>query len=131
MRLFLDGQVEQVDRLSEQLRLLHPSHQLHECVNRANQAQTQLVQLIRHAIEREEKLLAGLAGRLQALSPLAVLARGYSITLKLPSRHVVTAAASLTVGDALETLLAQGRVRSSVTQLSSQPPDSDAHGSAA
>ena len=126
MRLVLDGQAEQVHHLAERLRLLHPSHQLQEHVNRATQAQVQLVQLIRHAIEREEKLLAGLAGRLQALSPLAVLARGYSITLKLPDRHVVTEAKGLQAGDALETLLSRGRVVSTVSRVVGRAsPESD------
>ncbi len=117
MRLFLEGQTEQVNHLTEQLRLLHPSHQLQAYVTRATQAQTQLVQLIRHAIEREEKLLAGLTGRLQALSPLAVLARGYSITLKLPDRHVVTQVKGLETGDEFETLLSRGRVVSTVSRI--------------
>ena len=59
----------------------------------------------------------GPAGRLEALSPLAVLARGYSITLKLPDRHVVTTAKGLQRGDQLETLLAQGRVVSEIMDL--------------
>ncbi len=85
----------------------------------ARELQRQLVQSIRYTLERGDQHLQGLAGRLQALSPLAVLARGYSITLKLPIRRVVTSTAGLQVGDALETLVARGRLESKIIRLSS------------
>jgi exodeoxyribonuclease VII large subunit len=50
------------------------------------------------------------AGRLDALSPLKVLARGYSVTL-LEDR-VVRGAAEVTTGDELRTILAEGELRS-------------------
>ncbi len=115
MAQFLDEHTERVQHLAERLRLLHPAYLIRDHSTRVVQAQTQLAQLIRHTLEREDKLLAGLAGRLQALSPLAVLARGYSITLKLPDRHVVTAANTVRIGDALETRLAHGHLVSTVT----------------
>ena len=68
-----------------------------------------------------EHQLKGLAGRLQALSPLAVLARGYSITFKLPSRHVITDVTSIKPGDTLETALAHGRLRSAVIHVEKEP----------
>jgi exonuclease VII large subunit len=51
---------------------------------------------------------------------LAVLARGYSITMTLPQRRVVTHADHVHPGDELETLLAKGRVVSAVTRLVSE-----------
>ena len=71
-----------------------------------------------HLLERKDRELYGLAGRLQALSPLAVLERGYSITFAAPGRTVVTDATTLHPGDGLETFLARGRVISSVTEIS-------------
>lgn len=124
MQLLLDGQTETVTHLTEQLRLLHPAHQLREYLHRATQAQAQLVKAMDYALEREEKMVAALSGRLQALSPLAVLARGYSITRLLPDQHVVTSAARLKAGDILETLLARGRVTSAVTQVEMETRES-------
>ena len=117
MRQWLDEQSGQADALASQLRLLHPRAQLERCLARADALQLQLTQSMRHALAREEHGLHGLAGRLQALSPLAVLARGYSITRRLSDRRVVTSAGALHVGDALETLLARGRAVSTVSQV--------------
>lgn len=58
------------------------------------------------------RLSAG-AGKIESLSPLAVLGRGYSITRK--EGKVVTSAASLKPGDVIETRLSEGVVFSSVT----------------
>jgi exodeoxyribonuclease VII large subunit len=53
-----------------------------------------------------------LAGRLDALSPLKVLARGYSVTYR--DGRVLTRAADAKPGDRLSTRLADGEVRSRV-----------------
>tara|TARA_R110002072_G_scaffold158694_2_gene309691 strand:+ start:329 stop:517 length:189 start_codon:yes stop_codon:yes gene_type:complete len=60
-----------------------------------------------------------LAGRLEGLSPLAVLARGYSLTRK--EGAVVREADSLAVGDEIETHLAQGSIKSRVLEIKSEP----------
>ena len=51
-----------------------------------------------------------LAAELDALSPLKVLGRGYSVTRK--DGTVVTRATQVSAGDELETLLAEGKLRS-------------------
>jgi exodeoxyribonuclease VII large subunit len=80
---------------------------------------------MRFSLESSEQQVAGLAGRLQALSPLAVLARGYSITLKLPERRVLTSSSRLRPGDRLETMLAQGRVESTVSRVTGAAAGAD------
>ena len=58
--------------------------------------------------------LAVLAARLQALSPLASLDRGYSLTRRADG-GVVRAATDVEVGDTLTTQLRSGWVSSTVT----------------
>ena len=120
-RLCFDDHTNALSALRDRLRLLHPLHQLNECVRLAHQWQSQLVQSMQHAWDRHDQQLHALAGRLQALSPLAVLARGYSITFTLPHRHVLSDAASVHPGDQLETALAKGRIVSTVTTTHSHP----------
>jgi exodeoxyribonuclease VII large subunit len=115
-QVFFDDQASAVEALRERLRLLHPVHQLQDYTRAVLQWQRHLVQSMRHALEREDHRLHALAGRLQALSPLAVLARGYSITFSLPERHVLMDAASVCPGDRLETRLAKGTVVSTIEE---------------
>ena len=53
--------------------------------------------------------LARATGRLEALSPLAVLQRGYSIAHKLPEERIVKDAATLNLGDRLRVTFAAGK----------------------
>jgi exodeoxyribonuclease VII large subunit len=53
-------------------------------------------------------------GRLEALSPLRVLARGYAVVTKEGETAPVTDAARVAVGEELRVRLARGRVRARV-----------------
>jgi len=69
----------------------------------------------RAGIERVAARLQQVASRLQALSPLAVLDRGYSITLSEKTGRAVRAAKAVAQGDVLETIVAnRERIRSTV-----------------
>ena len=116
MHASLDDAEQCVSSLSDQLRLLHPANQLREYLTLAAHLEQQLVQSMNHGLERDTRLLQVLSGRLQALSPLAVLARGYSITFQIPEHHVVMDATSLQHGATLETRVARGRIISTVTE---------------
>jgi exodeoxyribonuclease VII large subunit len=76
---------------------------------------------ITYQFRRHRDRLASLAARLESLSPLGVLARGYSVTQHTASRLVVTDAATLAVGDMLTSRFAQGQAISRVTEI--QPED--------
>jgi exodeoxyribonuclease VII large subunit len=58
-----------------------------------------------------------LVARLQALSPLAILSRGYSITRSLPETAVIRDANDVRVGQDLEILLAMGALLCSVKRI--------------
>jgi exodeoxyribonuclease VII large subunit len=57
-----------------------------------------------------------LAHKLEALSPLAILGRGYSITAKLPDGAIIKDAGSVQVGDRIETRLGKGKIRSRIEE---------------
>lgn len=67
-----------------------------------------LVQVITNLAGKKEKRLAVLAGQLQALSPLATLARGYSICTTPDGKHVISDAGSVEVGEKLAVRLQKG-----------------------
>ncbi len=58
---------------------------------------------------RQERLRV-LAGKLETLSPLGILARGYSICFTLPGRHVLKAAADVPVGSEVAVRLHRGEL---------------------
>ena len=119
--LVLDEGDTRLADFRNRLRLLHPAHILQQHAQRSHQLRARLLQAMRTGAERDERRLSALAGRLHALSPLAVLSRGYSVTFALPARRIATEAASLKPNDRIETILARGRVMSTVTHTDSQP----------
>jgi exodeoxyribonuclease VII large subunit len=72
------------------------------------------------AVRRER--VAAASGRLEALSPLGVLGRGYSICRRLPGREVVTDAAAVAPGGDIEVLLRRGALRATVTTAQPDVP---------
>ena len=98
-------------RLSHQ----HPAQQLHGSRLALQALQTRLSTQMQTSLQRNKHQLALAGSRLNAISPLATLARGYSITQH--KTQVITAASQVQMGDQLRTRLAQGEVLSRVEQV--------------
>ena len=67
-----------------------------------------LRQSIRHSIETHRQKVGGVLGKLDSLSPLSILQRGYSITRKIPSLQILRDAAHVETGDRVEVRLHRG-----------------------
>jgi exodeoxyribonuclease VII large subunit len=70
---------------------------------------------ITHHVELDRKSLQALIGKLDALSPLAILERGYSICSR-PDGRVVRSIDDISVGDALKVLFTDGEAISEVKE---------------
>jgi exodeoxyribonuclease VII large subunit len=90
-----------------------------EGINRHRQELDDLQDRLRNASERQRERaafrLSGLAGRLNALSPLAVLARGYTIVTREPEGTVVRAGADVAAGDRVRVQTRDGSFEARVT----------------
>ena len=70
----------------------------------------------RHSVAREA--LAALSGRLDGLSPLGVLSRGYSVTMPAKGARVaIRDVSDLKPGDVIRTRFASGEADSAVTEV--------------
>ena len=81
------------------------------------QQQLRLRQAMIGIVEKENHKLALLAGRLETLSPLAVLSRGYAIVKRIKTGEVVQNSTQLEAGDRLQLELAVGQVTATVTTI--------------
>ena len=64
--------------------------------------------------------LKATAGKLDALSPLAILHRGYSICLRLPGHEIVKDSSAVKAGDLVEVRLHHGRLRCDVREVQTE-----------
>ncbi|MGE5215701.1 MAG: exodeoxyribonuclease VII large subunit [Chloroflexota bacterium] len=97
-------------------RLADPGRKLRENQLRLDDLSIDLMRRFQNRLREYKDNLARRADRLNALSPLAVLERGYSITHKLPEEVIVKDAAMLIAGDLLRVTFAAGKVRCRVEE---------------
>jgi exodeoxyribonuclease VII large subunit len=105
-----------LDRLADRLRL-SGTIQLREARNCLDQlALRGRRALDQHFVTRRQRL-ARLAGSLEALSPLGVLARGYSLTFQADGKTLIRASHDVQTGALIQTRLAAGLVTSRVVSI--------------
>ncbi|MFW6080996.1 MAG: exodeoxyribonuclease VII large subunit [Desulfosalsimonas sp.] len=85
--------------------------------DRQNHLSARLKSAAEAAVRQKRASLEALYGRMYALSPAAVLDRGYSITRTLPGKVVLTDAANSEVGDKVEVILSKGIINCRVERI--------------
>jgi len=92
------------DRMSEKQQLL-------------DEIITALMQNMRHYLDITREKAGSLIDRMEALSPLAVLSRGYSLSMIMPEGQIIRDAARLNRGDKIKTVLDKGAIISLVEEV--------------
>lgn len=122
MRRALVGRAEQLrarlDALASRPALARPADGVRQLARRADELSQRLESGIATAIRDKQSQIGLAAGRLEALSPLAVLGRGYSLTQR--DGRLVGSIADLSPGDEITTTLADGVAVSTVRTVKKQ-----------
>lgn len=105
-------------------RLTGLTHMLKSPYDRMLEKQQQVDELLgglnynlRHSLELAAERSNSLIQRLGALSPLAILSRGYSLSMLLPGKEIIKNISQVKRGDKLETVLHQGSLISIVEEV--------------
>jgi exodeoxyribonuclease VII large subunit len=99
---------ERLDWRMDRLFVNNPSFHSEKLKNKLKQNDNNLFINLRICLEQKHALLRELNARLQALSPAAVLSRGYSITRTIPDAAVVIDPNDVTIGQDLDVTVAKG-----------------------
>lgn len=108
-------QHHKVNLLEHALLKFHPEKRLSNAKAKLDRLTSTLHNTMAQHSARQQNQLALLAARLDSVSPLAVLSRGYSITQK--NNHVVTSITDVQVGDTLVTQLADGQIHTQIKDI--------------
>jgi exodeoxyribonuclease VII large subunit len=114
---------EWVKRLRDISRRLSPDRYFSDRRQQLDRLGERLAGMWERGAQPRSRALASLAARLDALSPLKVLARGYAVAENaagVPVRSVY----DVSPGDMLNIRLLEGRIRSKVTEIMEPFPDS-------
>ncbi len=72
------------------------------------EAKKRMGQNVKYSMEIQRQRVGGILGKLDSLSPISILRRGYSITRKLPSLEILRDVTHVNEGDKVEVKLYQG-----------------------
>jgi exodeoxyribonuclease VII large subunit len=109
-----------LERLGKMRPFREPQAAVQNLYQRCDEAGAELKFHLYNRVRQWDDALSALSGRLEALSPLRVLARGYSVVLDLEGR-VVQNAALLQPGQLLRLRLAQGSAQTRVVDVDPSP----------
>jgi exodeoxyribonuclease VII large subunit len=104
----LKGKRERWTHQSQSLLLRIPIQKIANFRLLISETMKRLEQDIRHSIEIQRQKVDGVLGKLDSLSPLSILQRGYSITRKIPSLQILRNSDQVREGDKVEVRLHRG-----------------------
>ncbi len=116
------GLAARIDRLRAVLHARSPQARVAMARTREAKARAAAETAIRRKVERARRRLGTSAAGLDALSPLAVLGRGYALARRSADGGILRDARDVQLGETLELQLAAGRVEAEVTRIDLADP---------
>ena len=110
----------QQERTSQRLNQQQPSARIQRHQQRIEQLHNRLELLVQRQLSGNRERFGALCSQLEGVSPLATLARGFSVT-QPPSGGVLKSIKQVTNGDLLKTRVQDGWVESTVTSTAALP----------
>ncbi len=107
---------KQVGRLAERSVLQRPEERLNRLRLTLDERERSLLLAVRNGYRLNKEKLTSLAGRLELLSPLGTLARGYSIC-QLPDGLILRRARDAHMGDVLHIILGEGKLHAQIQKI--------------
>lgn len=108
---------QRLDRCTRSRQLTDPQIYLQDRQQRLDMLEREMVQCYQHILTRKKQRLGSASAALDAMSPLKVLGRGYSMTT-LEDGTLVTSAGQVDVGTEVNVTLQQGSLSCTVTERS-------------
>ncbi|MBI4834268.1 MAG: exodeoxyribonuclease VII large subunit [Planctomycetes bacterium] len=106
-----------LDSLRDGYAFRKPFDELEQYRQRLDELFPRLGKAAKYSVDNTKKIMEELAGKLDALSPLKVLGRGYSVTMKAETKEVVASIKQIKRKDILTTKLSDGEFKSRVEEI--------------
>ena len=107
----------QIERLAEHPCLSRPFDRIHELQSQVDDLDERMQRAMRQRMESSRQQIGTITASLNALSPLAVLDRGYSLTKRLTDGSLIRDLGEVKIGDRVSTLLADGSLISEIVAI--------------
>jgi exodeoxyribonuclease VII large subunit len=110
----IEYQRRRLESLEKSILFRKPTERINQYRQTIDELQRTMIAELTHRVTLQRKSVQAFMGKLDALSPLAILDRGYSICSKLPEGTIVRSVTDISVGDALKVLFTDGEAVSEV-----------------
>ncbi|MFH1457685.1 MAG: exodeoxyribonuclease VII large subunit [Candidatus Omnitrophota bacterium] len=117
MQNVLKLSTSELENARKKLDLLSPLAAIQQARTRIADLTKQFHVFLQHLLELKQADFNKAAEKLSNLSPLNILARGYSITFKMPQEAVVKDASLMKAGDMIKTKVHRGEILSTITEV--------------
>ena len=111
----IEEQRRRLESIEKNVLFRTPTERINQYRQTVDELKRTLIAEVIHRVQLHKKELQALTGKLDALSPRAILERGYSICLK--EQKVVRSVRDITTGDMLRVLFQDGEAISEVKEL--------------
>jgi exodeoxyribonuclease VII large subunit len=108
---------EKLVRIANSYAMRQPFDRLNRWQQKLDEFAQRLNLYITHALHTERDKLSGIAGKLESLSPLNVLKRGYTITTRLEDNKSLRNIKNLSKGGKIKTNLSKGSIISEIFSI--------------
>lgn len=108
-----------LDSLAERRVLRRPLDMLRDWARQVDDLQMRSARAMDNRLGRYREQVEAFAARLESLSPLAVLGRGYTVTSRVDDEALIRGSRQLRVGERIQTRFAEGTTISRVEEIES------------
>lgn len=109
---------QHIEWIKKHFQQQHPKRKLLEQAQKLDLYETNLVRLQNKLLDQLKAKIQLFAGKLDALSPLATLQRGFSITTRASDKQILQDVAEIHIGDKVHIQLRTGRLECTVDESS-------------
>jgi len=117
LRGLADAGRARLDALAERRTLRRPFDLVHDLTQRLDELSVRSTRVARRNLQEARRQAEALGARLESLSPLAVLQRGYSLSQRADTGEIIRDASQLEAGEQIVTRFARGQATSRVEKL--------------
>ena len=121
LKYLLDSFINEKKYLIERnvltIRKLNPKNYINTANNQVAALDKNLKVLTKNMVNIKNETFKGIVKELEALSPLEILARGYSITKIKSSQKIIRDSKNLKIGDVISSVVAKAEIESKITKI--------------
>ena len=107
----------QIERIQQRPGMSRPLDRIHQLQSEVDDLEERMRVAVTRRLESRRQQIGTITASLNALSPLAVLERGYSLTKRLVDETLIRDLHDIKIGDRISTLVSRGSLISEVIQI--------------